>query len=188
MQALIDAAPAGRRHLDHVSATAATAVRRADWITDQFALDGRTLLLLGDHDLTSLAAAPRLPETRIIVVDIDERLLGFVAATAHQQELAITCLYADLSLGLPEVLAGVAQLCFTDPPYTPDGVGLFLARAVQASHPSEPVRIGLAYGFSDLHPALGVGGPAPGARSGSGDRVHRAGFQRLPRRTGDRQP
>lgn len=156
MQALIDAAPRSRRDLDHVPATAETAVRRAEWMATQLYLDGQTLLFLGDHDLTALAAAPRLPATRIVVVDIDDSLLDFISATAAQQEMTIACLHADLSITLPDALAGVAHFVFTDPPYTPDGVQLFLARAVQALDASPACRIGLAYGFAHTHPALGV--------------------------------
>src|SRR5215207_6160907 len=87
MQMLIDAAPEPSRQLDHVSATALTAARRATWLGDQLVLEGRRLLFAGDHDLTSLAAAALLPDTDIVVVDVDERLLDFIDHAARQEGL-----------------------------------------------------------------------------------------------------
>jgi hypothetical protein len=156
MQALIDAAPEPSRDLDHVGATALTAARRATWLADQMSLDGRRLLLAGDHDLTSLAAAAHLTDTDIVVVDVDERLLDFIDHSARQERLRVTCAYADLTLGLPSSLAASANAVFTDPPYTPGGVGTFLARSIEALDLGQAARIVMAYGFSPDHPALGL--------------------------------
>ena len=113
-------------------------------------------MLVGDHDLTALAVAPLLPDTEIVVVDVDERLLDFIDQFARDEGLSVTCVYADLTLSLPDFVAGSAHVVFTDPPYTPAGVATFLARAVEALHVHEPTRIVMAYGFGPDQPALGV--------------------------------
>jgi hypothetical protein len=44
----------------------------------------------------------------------------------------------------------------TDPPYSPEGVGLFAARAVEAIAKHDSGRVILAYGFPPASPALGL--------------------------------
>ncbi|WP_345429963.1 bis-aminopropyl spermidine synthase family protein [Actinoallomurus vinaceus] len=153
---LIAAAPAANEALDHVSATAETATRRAMWLDATYDLAGAHLVCVGDHDLTSLAVSAISPECRVSVVDIDERLLDYIAAQAAEAGAAVECWYADLRFGLPPVLAGSADLVFTDPPYTPEGVSLFLGRGAQALRDRSNGRLVMAYGFSPLSPALGV--------------------------------
>lgn len=144
------------RALDHVSATAQTAARRARWLDETFDLAGAHLVCVGDHDLTSLAVLAVRPDLRVTVVDVDERLLEFIAARAAQRGYAVDCWHADLRFGLPPVVAESADLIFTDPPYTPEGVQLFLGRGAQALRDKVNGRLVMAYGFSPLTPALGV--------------------------------
>ncbi|MFG1921272.1 bis-aminopropyl spermidine synthase family protein [Cryptosporangium sp. NPDC048952] len=144
------AAPPPRRALDHVAATPETAVRRALWLDAHFDLDGAHLLCVGDHDLTALATCLLRPGLTATVVDVDERLLAYVDSVG----LGIRCVFGDLRFGLPSVAAGRAGIAFTDPPYTPDGIGLFLERAIEGLAPGG--RILLAYGFSPRTPALGL--------------------------------
>ena len=147
-------APPPRRALDHVAATPETAVRRALWLDAHFDLPGSHLLCVGDHDLTALAACLLRPELTATVVDVDERLLAYIDRAAATAGLRVRCLVGDLRFGLPPAAAGRAGLAFTDPPYTPEGVGLFLERAIEGLAPGG--RILLAYGFSPRTPALGL--------------------------------
>ncbi|GGM61387.1 bis-aminopropyl spermidine synthase family protein [Dactylosporangium sucinum] len=152
MARLVADAPAADRNLDHVSATAHTAARRAVWLDETFDLTGAHLVCVGDHDLTSLAVRQVNPGLRVTVVDVDERLLEYIAG----RDPAVECWHADLRFGLPPVVAGSADLVFTDPPYTPEGVQLFLGRGAQALGDRANGRLVMAYGFSPLTPALGL--------------------------------
>ncbi len=152
----IAAAPAGREALDHVAATAETVVRRALWLNATFDLTGARLLCIGDHDLSSLAICALVPGVSVTVVDLDERLLEFIDACAIQRGYDVQCLYADFRFGIPDILAASADVVLTDPPYTPEGVGLFLGRGVQGLRDQANGRLVMAYGFSSLHPALGM--------------------------------
>ncbi|MFG2043265.1 bis-aminopropyl spermidine synthase family protein [Dactylosporangium sp. NPDC048998] len=152
MAELIAAAPAPDQALDHVSATAETARRRAHWLAETYDLAGARLVCVGDHDLTSLAVRKACPDAEITVVDVDERLLAYIDG----QGAGIACYHADLRFGLPPVVAGSADLIFTDPPYTPEGVQLFLGRGAQALRDRVNGRLVMAYGFSPLTPALGL--------------------------------
>jgi N4-bis(aminopropyl)spermidine synthase len=149
MARAIAAAPAPRPSLDHVPATAETVVRRALWLDATYDLSGARVLFLGDHDLTSLALAEVRPDVETAVIDVDDATLAYL----DQGPRAI---YGDLRLGLPPALAGWADLVFTDPPYTPDGVRLFCARGIQALRERDRGRLIVAYGFSARQPALGL--------------------------------
>ncbi|MFI0353839.1 bis-aminopropyl spermidine synthase family protein [Actinomadura sp. 9N407] len=153
---LIAHAPRGRHALDHVSATPETVVRRALLLGARFWLPGTRLLCVGDHDLTSLAVAMIHPHVETTVVDIDERILAYIDATAGDLGLNVHTRWADLRLGLPPSTREYADLAITDPPYTPDGVGLFVARAIEGLRDPAQGRILLAYGASDRTPALAL--------------------------------
>ncbi|MBE9375825.1 bis-aminopropyl spermidine synthase family protein [Saccharopolyspora sp. HNM0983] len=140
--------------LDHVSATPDTVLRRAVWLRDTFDLRGARVLCLGDHDLTSTAVALLAPEAEVLVLDLDERVLAHIDAVSAEHGLGIGTLHADLRFGIPPEVDGWADLVFTDPPYTPEGAGLFAARGAGClSGPGS--RLLVAYGFSPRTPALG---------------------------------
>lgn len=153
LRAFVDAGPTPSTALDHVTATPETVLARATWLRETYDLTGRHLVLLGDHDLTSLAACLVEPSLRATVVDVDERILAHIDQLANENGLDVHTLHADLRFGLPPAAAD-ADFVFTDPPYTPEGIGLFAARAGEClSGPHG--RLLLAYGFSDRSPALG---------------------------------
>ncbi|NHD18616.1 MULTISPECIES: bis-aminopropyl spermidine synthase family protein [Actinopolyspora] len=154
LERFVATGPAPAAALDHVTATPGTALRRARWLRDHYELDGARLLLLGDHDLTSLAGCLLVPGLRATVVDIDERVLAHIDGTAAEHGLDVHTVHADLRFGLPPSLNAGFDLVFTDPPYTPEGVGLFGTRALEAMS-SSTSRLLLAYGFSSRSPALG---------------------------------
>ncbi|GII02500.1 bis-aminopropyl spermidine synthase family protein [Planobispora takensis] len=156
MEELIAKAPRGRQALDHVAATADTVVRRALLMEARFWLPGARVLCVGDHDLTSLATAMLQPRAEVAVVDIDERILAYIAEQADRFGLNIRTRWTDLRLGLPPSVRGWADLAVTDPPYTPEGIGLFAARAVEGLGDRERGRILLAYGAGEHTPALAL--------------------------------
>ena len=116
---------------------------------------GAVLLFVGDHDLTSLAVGQVSPDTDLVVVDIDEATLEFIDEHADRLGISVRCLAGDLRFGLPESAVGGADLAFTDPPYTPEGLELFVARGLQGLRNRDHGRVIAAYGFSERHPSLG---------------------------------
>ncbi|MDI5979517.1 bis-aminopropyl spermidine synthase family protein [Amycolatopsis magusensis] len=153
VSALIEHVPPPLPALDHVQATAETVVRRAEWLDAQYELGGARLMFLGDHDLTSLAVHALRPDAELTVVDLDERVLAYVDERSGG---AVRTLHADLRIGLPHAVLGSADLVFSDPPYTPEGMGLFAARGIEALAEPPLGRLLLAYGYSPRHPALGA--------------------------------
>jgi len=143
--------PPSRWRLDHVPATPGTMARRALHLASEYALDGASVLCLGDHDLTSLAVASVEPGAQLAVVDIDDRILDHIGESAAGLGLAVTAAWADLRLCLPPSLAGTADLVFTDPPYTTEGMRLFLVRALEALRPTGHERIAFCFGTGERH-------------------------------------
>src|SRR5207342_2880951 len=88
--------------------------------------------------------------------DIDEPLLEFVDTVATERGLRVRTLFADLRDGLPAELVGSAALVFTDPPYSADGVALFLERGLSALENRERGRVVIAYGAGDHRPDLAL--------------------------------
>lgn len=153
LTSLIDEVPAPLAALDHVQATPQTVLRRALWLSATYELADTEIVFLGDHDLTSLAVRSLHPRARLTVVDVDDRLLAFLDQHADG---AIQVLHSDLRFGLPGAAAGHADLVFSDPPYTPEGMGLFAARGVECLADPAHGRLLLAFGYSSLHPTLGA--------------------------------
>lgn len=154
MRGFIASGPPPESALDHVTATPETALRRAMWLRDNYDLDGKKVLCLGDHDLTSLALSLVVPSAQVRVVDLDERILRHIDTVATERGFSIGTTHADLRFGLPPAVEGWADAVFTDPPYTPEGIGLFSTRAAECLAPGHS-RMFLAYGYSPRTPALG---------------------------------
>ncbi|QGK71255.1 putative methyltransferase [Allosaccharopolyspora coralli] len=149
----VESGPVARAALDHVTATPETVLRRAEWLRDHYDLRGATVVCVGDHDLTSLAVAMVEPSARVLALDLDERVLAHIDTLAAEHDLPVRTLHADFRFGLAPSVRECADLVFTDPPYTPEGVGLFAARSAECL--DEQGRMLVAYGYSDRTPALG---------------------------------
>ncbi|RRO12711.1 putative methyltransferase [Saccharopolyspora rhizosphaerae] len=154
MRGFVETGPRPESALDHVTATPETALRRASWLRDHYDLAGRKVLCLGDHDLTSLALSLVVPSADVRVVDLDERILQHIDTVAAERGSSIGTTHADLRFGLPPSVEDWADAVFTDPPYTPEGIGLFSTRAAECLAPGGS-RMFLAYGYSARTPALG---------------------------------
>jgi hypothetical protein len=124
--------PAPVWSLDHVPATHATIAGRARYLASRYTLAGSHLVCLGDHDLTAVATKLLVPEATVSVVDVDERLLEYLDSVSDRLGLGLRLYAADLRLGLPRALRQAADVIFTDPPYSVEGVDLFVRRGVEA--------------------------------------------------------
>ncbi len=135
--------------LDHVSATPETALRRARFLTERYDLATAQVLCLGDHDLTSVALKLLDPNVAVSVVDVDERLLEYLAGLSRMHGLDLHLSFADLRIELPPGLGERFDLVFSDPPYTEPGFRLFTRRALEALRPNPHMRYVFAYGFNE---------------------------------------
>ena len=156
IQQLVQQFPGQRnRHLDHVAATPLTCVKRALFLAGNYTLAGASVLFLGDHDFTSLALAQIISDITITVADVDEQVLRYIGAVSSRHGWNIRPVFADFRVELPRSLPESCDLVFTDPPYTPEGIGLFLGCGIESLKPADYARLLFCYGFSERRPALG---------------------------------
>ena len=125
--------------LDQTHCTVDTKIRRVLRMHEAGAVDGKSIILLGDDDLTSVALAAfcALPGSaarirRLTVLDTDADLLAFIGGQLAGAPFQVELCQHDLRDPLPPGLAGQFDVVCTDPPYTVAGAELFLSRAVAA--------------------------------------------------------
>ncbi len=125
--------------LDQTPCTPQTAVRRALHMYQAGALEGKRVIFLGDDDAISVAVALlgkmlgyRHLCRQLTVVETDRRFLRYIQDIARAEGVEIECIEHDLRQPLPEPLLGHYDTFETDPPYTPDGLALFVSRAISA--------------------------------------------------------
>jgi predicted methyltransferase len=171
---LLAGAPPADPTLDQVHCTVATKLRRVAYLRQSGALDGRSVLLLGDDDFLALAIAleatapGRRAPARLTVLDADPGILAFTRTALRGTGVAAELVLHDLRQPLPRRLTGAFDTVFTDPPYTHRGAELFLSRGREALRPEG--------GHAFL--CFGPQAPADGARlqhaiTGLGFAIHR---------------
>ncbi|MDP3954733.1 MAG: bis-aminopropyl spermidine synthase family protein [bacterium] len=146
----INQRPSPERKYDQFTAIVETTVRRAGLLNFFEDIKGKRLLFLGDDDFTSVAVANFHSASEITVLDIDNRMLGKIDSISKNENLGINSDNYDARKPLPVSYSGKFDVVFTDPPYTTDGIKLFVSRAIQALEPSnQAARIYICYGNSD---------------------------------------
>ncbi|WJQ05376.1 bis-aminopropyl spermidine synthase family protein [Geobacillus sp. CAMR5420] len=124
--------PKATPDFDQGYVTPETTVRRLALMAQQGDLMGRDILLLGDDDLTSIAAALSGLPRRICVLDVDERIVRFVRDVAQDQGWDhVHAEVYDVRDELPSHLRGQFDVFFTDPVDTVKGLLLFLSRCTE---------------------------------------------------------
>lgn len=128
-----DLRPKSNRNLDQFYATYETVARRLELMAAIDDLSDKKVLFLGDDDLISVCLAKYLVVKKIVVVDIDKRILDFLNMIARNENLAVDFYYHDLIRPLPKKEFCDFDVVFFDPPYTPAAVDVWLTRAMEAS-------------------------------------------------------
>ena len=138
------------REYDQFIATQETVGNRAGLLKHFADIDEKRLIFIGDDDFTSVAAAMSGKAKEIVVLDIDGRILNTINDISKKNSLNITTIKHDLSKALPSQLLNRFDVVFTDPPYTSEGIRLFLSRAISTIDSNNlSGRIYLCYGNSD---------------------------------------
>jgi len=141
--------------LDQAPCTPETAIARAEAMHEAGAVAGRRILVLGDDDSISVAVALIAAERgvrprRLTVLEVDPGRLAHLAASRDGLGTEIELIEHDLRAPLPEALAGAFDVVQTDPPYTLDGMALFVSRGVEALETGPGLPVFLSY--ADLAP------------------------------------
>ncbi|HPA47479.1 MAG TPA: bis-aminopropyl spermidine synthase family protein [bacterium] len=126
--------------LDQSHGTPESGIRRALLAIEKGLILGRHVAFLGDDDLVSVAVAlvvqaigQSTHQTRLLVLDIDERFIEFIRECASRVGTEMELHVYDARNPLPQAVVGSCQTVFTDPPYTVNGITLFCHRAAQLS-------------------------------------------------------
>jgi len=131
--------------LDQAFCTPETAVLRVLFMLEEGDIEGRKIIFLGDDDLTSIATGLIEASRKITVIDIDERLLKLIDEISRGEGINIECVHHDLRQPLPDGLKNNYDVVFTDPPYTIQGLKLFLSRGIEALRERKCASIYLAF-------------------------------------------
>jgi hypothetical protein len=142
--------PAPNRNYDQFTATVETTAQRTALLNFLGDLRGKRLLFLSDDDFTSTTTSNTRSAQEVRVLDIDERILEGIRHISQDLNLGIETISHDLRKPIPTKLRGKFDTVFTDPPYTPEGIRLFVSRAVEAlDRENQTARIYICYGNSD---------------------------------------
>jgi predicted methyltransferase len=109
----------------------------------------RNVAFLGDDDFTSIAVALTAQAASITVFEIDDRLIEIIKKVSTEKKLNIKIIKQDLLKNFDKKFLHTFDTVFTDPPYTPGGISLFVNRAIELLIPQFTSRLYLCYGNSD---------------------------------------
>jgi len=123
--------------LDQSKALPESVLRRTLYAYSDDGIEGRSICLLGDDDLGSVAialvhrmiGAGEWTVRRLAVIEKDTRILDLIRRASEEIGVPIETIHADLARPLPSELDGRFDVVMTDPPYTVPGAALFLSRA-----------------------------------------------------------
>ncbi len=104
-------------------------IRRVEFVYERGDLYG-DIFVVGDDDLFSIAASLTGMPSKIVVVDIDERLIKFINDIAREYSLNVEALVYDVQQAFPDEYRKKFDVFVTDPVETIPGIKLFLSRGV----------------------------------------------------------
>ncbi|MFW9896568.1 MAG: adenosylmethionine decarboxylase [Candidatus Thorarchaeota archaeon] len=132
IRTVLDNRPTPEFALDQSHADFSTVIKKTLYLLKKGDIEGRQIIFLGDDDFISLAIALTKLAKKITVLDIDNRVLDFLSKSA--EELSITnfnVISHDLRESCPDDIVNKYDVVVMDPPYTNEGLRLFLKRASQ---------------------------------------------------------
>jgi len=125
--------------LDQSHAISSTVVNRALYLLKKGDIEGRKIVFLGDDDATSLAIGLLNLAEEITVIDIDPNVLKFLSERANTLSLKnFKVISHDLRDPCPTNILNNYDIVLMDPPYTNEGLRLFLKRAKHLCFGNKP--------------------------------------------------
>ncbi|MFX1571810.1 MAG: adenosylmethionine decarboxylase [Promethearchaeota archaeon] len=119
--------------LDQSHADFSTVIKKTLYMLKKGDIEGRRIIFLGDDDVISLAVGLTHLSKEITVLDIDNRILDFLSQSAQELSLNnFNVLPHDLRKLCPNNIVNRFDIVVMDPPYTNEGLRLFLKRAREA--------------------------------------------------------
>ena len=112
---------------------------RLQFMNDRGDLKDKSLVLIGDDDLFSLAAALTGLPTKVTVLEIDDRLVKFINRVAKDRGLPVQAFNMDLQKVPPKEYIGAFDVFVGDPVETYLGLKMFLSRGAILLRPEAGV-------------------------------------------------
>lgn len=151
---LFDGRPQVDVTVDQSKCTVETSIKRAVLCLKYHSLIGKEILCVGDDDLVSVSLGFLLKKlfhdakrsnTNISIFDVDKRFLNYIGEIALNENLPITCINTDLRFPVDEKVKERFDCFFTDPPYTLQGMSLFVSRGISVLKSSIGLPIFLSF-------------------------------------------
>jgi len=141
--------------IDQSKCTTETSFRRACCLLLKREIIAGSLLCVGDDDLVSVACAflydyithGKGRDFHITVVEKDKRICDYITKISQDYSLPIACVLHDLVEPMPQSLAHKFDCMITDPPYTLNGLQLFIIRGLACLKRNQEVTIFLSYPY-----------------------------------------
>lgn len=92
-----------------------TTVRRVSYLIWRGDIQDKTIVVLGDDDLTSIALALTGLAKRTVVFDVDERLISFIKEKSRELDLDLEVFSQDFTKPMPEEFLHCFDVFMTDP-------------------------------------------------------------------------
>ena len=140
--------------VDQSKCTVNTAIKRALLALENNSIIGKKIACIGDDDLISVTISLILKKlfnnnpknTSIYVIEKDTRIIEYINNVSKEYKLtAITCKDIDLKNKMNEELINCFDTVFTDPPYTLNGMELFVKRGIEVLKQEVGLSIFLSY-------------------------------------------
>lgn len=141
--------------IDQSKCTSSTSIKRSILALKNNMLINKKILCIGDDDLISVSTCILLQalykekqniQTEVTVIDIDERILSYIEEISVKYNFNIKCIQRNLKKELPFEEKENYDCIFTDPPYTLEGLNLFVSRGISALKDESNLKIFLSFG------------------------------------------
>ena len=124
--------PEAIQDYDQGYVTEETTLHRVAFMWSRGDLYGKDLIVLGDDDLVSIACALTRAPRKVVVLEIDRRLVEFIGDVAEKEGLPIEVKQHDLREPLPPELKARFDTFFCDPTESLRGFKVFAERGIAA--------------------------------------------------------
>ena len=132
IRSYLDNRPSPEFALDQSHADFPTVLKKTLYLLKKGDIEGRRIIFLGDDDMISLSIGLTKLAKEITVVDIDSRILEYLSKSASKLSIPnFNVLHHDLRESIPNIIINKFDIALMDPPYTNEGLRLFLKRAKQ---------------------------------------------------------
>lgn len=120
-----------KRELDQFFATENTTVKKALVVGKLGLVKLNNIAILGDDDFVSIALTLKYKNiSEVTVFETDKQLIDKINLVAKDYKLNINCIEYNAKDLIPANFKNKFDLVLTDPPYTDNGIELFLDRAI----------------------------------------------------------